>query len=85
MAIVAAFQGGYIVTQDEDESGDIYHVVNARALLIPDKPSHIATYRKRWRAENHAITQRCGCRQNWHTLLKSCEPPDDENDLRMVK
>jgi len=55
----------YSVTTYHGESATLYYVV----WHDPDGPEDdwniVATYRERWRAENHALVG-CGCAQNSH-------------------
>lgn len=54
----------YGVTAVHGESGSLFHVVDI-AAPEGEQPAIVASYKEKWRAENHAIAG-CGCQQNWH-------------------
>ena len=66
------YQSGLAVVTVHGEAATIFHVVNP-AAPEPDQPAIVATYRERWRAENHAITGRCGCVMQHHVYFTACE------------
>ena len=63
---------GYKVIPYHGEAATVFFVVDANAPE-PKQPAIVASYRERWRAENHAITGRCGCMQNHHVHFAACE------------
>ncbi len=54
----------YGVTAVHGESRSIFHVVDCDAPE-GEQPAIVASYSKRWQAENHAIAG-CACQMQWH-------------------
>jgi len=63
---------GYKVIPYHGEAATVFFVVDSNAPES-EQPAVVASYRERWRAENHAITGRCGCVMQHHVYFEACE------------